>query len=151
MSAIPEIPLRRLCFLLWFGSCILVASTWAQTTQEETLSGPDSHETGQGQLDHLFGDWGGIRSRLQERGINLDLHYISDSLWNIKSVQPERLVSWNRFFSMEILDDQSISHGRASCSSHSLACTPTPLRCRASWQSASGSCRSGDPQSSPGG
>jgi len=46
--------------------------------------------------EHLFGDWGGIRSRLQERGINFDLHYISDSLWNIKSVQPERLATWNR-------------------------------------------------------
>jgi carbohydrate-selective porin OprB len=46
---------------------------------------------------HLFRDWGGIRSCLQERGINLDLHYVGDSLWNIESVQPERLASWNRF------------------------------------------------------
>jgi carbohydrate-selective porin OprB len=96
MSAIRENPLRRVCFFLWFGSCILAASTWAQTTQEKTLSGPDSHETSQGVHEHLFGDWGGIRSRLQERGINFDLHYISDSLWNIKSVQPERLATWNR-------------------------------------------------------
>jgi porin len=97
MSTICENPVRRICFLVGVGSCILAASTWAQTAQEETLSGPDRHETRQGPHDHLFGDWRGVRSRLQERGINFDFHYISDSLWNVKSVQPERLASWNRF------------------------------------------------------
>jgi len=92
----PYMSLPRIAFLLWFG-CILAVPTCAQTAEPETLSGPESHETGHGPQDHLFGNWGGIRSSLQERGINFDLHYISDSLWNIKSVQPERLASWNRF------------------------------------------------------
>jgi carbohydrate-selective porin OprB len=91
----PYKSLLGIVFLWWFG-CILAGSTCAQNVQEETLSGPDRHETGQGPRDHLFGNWGGIRSRLQQRGINFDLHYISDSLSNIKSVQPERLASWNR-------------------------------------------------------
>jgi porin len=69
---------------------------FAQAAGGETLSGPDRHETGLGQQEHLFRDWGGVRSRLEERGIDLDLHYISDSLWNIKSAQPARLASWNR-------------------------------------------------------
>ena len=30
---------------------------------EETLSGPDIHETGQGAHGHLFGDWGGLCGR----------------------------------------------------------------------------------------
>ena len=63
----------------------------------ETLSGPDSHETGQGPHGHLFGDWDGERSRLLERGVRFDFQYISDSLWNLKSEQPERFASWNRF------------------------------------------------------
>jgi porin len=38
--------------------------------------------------------WG---ADLQERGVNFDFQYVSDSLWNLKSVQPERFASWNRF------------------------------------------------------
>ena len=30
-------------------------------------------------------------------GVRFDFQYISDSLWNIKSEQKERLASWNRF------------------------------------------------------
>jgi porin len=64
---------------------------------DETLGGPDSHETGQGPHGHLFGDWGGERSRLLDRGVRFDFQYVSDSLWNLESVQPERFASWNRF------------------------------------------------------
>src|SRR5271156_1772854 len=78
------------------GMSISPPPAYSQTQQGETLSGPDSHETGLGPDGHLFGDWGGERSRLLERGVNFDLQYISDSLWNIKSVQKERLASWNR-------------------------------------------------------
>jgi len=76
---------------------ILVAPLQGQATQEETLSGPDSHETGQGPHGHLFGGWGGERARLLERGVRFDFQYVSDSLWNIKSEQRERFASWNRF------------------------------------------------------
>ena len=64
---------------------------------DETLGGPDSHETGQGPHGHLFGEWGGERPRLLERGVRFDFQYVSDSLWNVESVQPERFASWNRF------------------------------------------------------
>jgi len=40
---------------------------------------------------------GGLRSHLLERGVRFDFQYVSDSLWNIKSEQKERLASWNRF------------------------------------------------------
>ena len=33
---------------------------------------------------------------MQERGVNLDLQYISDFLWNIKSPQNERLAAFDR-------------------------------------------------------
>jgi porin len=84
--------LFSLCVWLWFYAVPVCAQQ-----QEETLSGPDSHETGQGPHGHLFGDWDGLRSRLLERGVRFDFQYISDSLWNLKSEQPERFASWNRF------------------------------------------------------
>lgn len=76
---------------------IFASPAYSQSALEEPLSGPDNHETGQGPRGHLFGDWGGERSRLSERGVNFDFQYISDSLWNVKSEQKERLASWNRF------------------------------------------------------
>jgi porin len=84
-------------FLLLFGLCIFAAPAYSQIAQEETLGGPDSHETGQGPHGHLIGEWGGERSRLLERGVKFDFQYVSDSLWNIKSEQKERFASWNRF------------------------------------------------------
>jgi porin len=81
---------------LWSGSNTFVPPAVSQTQQEETLSGTDSHE--RARLEgHLFGDWRGARTRSAERGVTFDLHYISDSLWNLKSEQPERFASWNRF------------------------------------------------------
>jgi porin len=87
----------RFLFLLWCGLYVFLFPVHAQTLQEETLSGPDSHETGQGPHGHLFGTWGGERTHLLERGVRFDFQYISDSLWDIKSEQKERFASWNRF------------------------------------------------------
>jgi carbohydrate-selective porin OprB len=75
---------------------ILATSSHAQAQHEDTLSGPDSHETSPRQQRHLFGEWGGERTRLFERGVRFDLQYISDTLWNVKSVQKERVASFNR-------------------------------------------------------
>jgi carbohydrate-selective porin OprB len=77
--------------------CIFSLLARSQTAQEEPVPGPDSHETGQGPHGHLFGDWGGERTRLLQRGVKFDFQYVSDSLWNIKSEQKERFASWNRF------------------------------------------------------
>jgi porin len=92
------------------GMSIFGPPAYSQTQQGETLSGPDSHETGLGPHGHLFGDWGGERSRLLERGVNFDLQYISDSLWNIKSVQKERLASWNRVRGTVDIDFGALVH-----------------------------------------
>jgi porin len=87
----------RCLFSLFLGVSLFALPVRSQAQQQEPLPGPDSHETGQGPLGHLFGTWGGERTRLQERGVNFDFQYVSDSLWNLKSVQPERFASWNRF------------------------------------------------------
>jgi hypothetical protein len=86
-----------LLILLSFGSRILVASAYPQPSQDESLIGPDSHETGQGPHGHLFGDSGGERSRLSELGVRFDFQYISDSLANFDGAQEDRFASWNRF------------------------------------------------------
>jgi porin len=77
--------------------CIFASRGSCQNPQDESLSGPDRHETGQGPHGHLFGDWDGERSRLLERGVRFDFQYISDSLWNLESEQAQRFASWNRF------------------------------------------------------
>jgi carbohydrate-selective porin OprB len=68
----------------------------AQSRDDETLPGPNVHGYVQGLHGHVFGDWGGERSRLEEEGVDFDLQYISDTLWNVKSVQKERLANWSR-------------------------------------------------------
>ena len=69
---------------------------YPQTSIGETLSGPDSHETGQGPHGHLLGDWGGVRPYLFERGVRFDFQYISDNLTNVHSDRNDRFVSWDR-------------------------------------------------------
>jgi len=86
----------RIAFLMGSALCVLVLPAWAQDQLEDTLGGPDSHETGQGPHGHLFGEWDGERTRLEERGVRFDFQYVSDSLWNIHSEQNERSASWNR-------------------------------------------------------
>ena len=89
--------IRKVVCVMSAALCLFVARAHSQEAQEETLGGPDSHETGQGPHGRIFGAWGGERTRLLERGVRFDFQYVSDSLWNIKSEQKERLASWNRF------------------------------------------------------
>jgi porin len=69
---------------------------YPQSSIGETLSGPDSHETGQGPHGHLLGDWGGVRPYLFEQGVRFDFQYISDNLANVHSDRNDRFVSWDR-------------------------------------------------------
>ena len=64
--------------------------------QEETLAGADAHQIGAGARGHLFGDWGGARSRWLERGVRFDFHYVSDTLANVVSEQSQKFFGWNR-------------------------------------------------------
>jgi porin len=84
---------------VWVACCVCfcAVAAAAQTEQGETLGGPDSHETGQGPHGHLFGDWNGGRTRLEEHGVKFDLQYVSDSLANVDSEQKDRFTSWDRF------------------------------------------------------
>jgi carbohydrate-selective porin OprB len=86
----------RFAFLTGFLILVVAAPSLCQTQQEETLSGPDTHEIPQRPHGHLFGEWGGERTRLLNRGVRFDFQYITDTLWNVKSPQKERVASFNR-------------------------------------------------------
>ncbi len=89
-----SIPIR----LLSLAFCFLVGSAFAQQEKQEGdgLSGPDVNEHAPNDRGHLFGKWGGERQHLSERGLNIDLQYLSDSLWNLRSAKKERLANWSR-------------------------------------------------------
>ena len=87
----------RLIFLVWAALSLFGARAYSQTGLGETLVGPDSHETPQGPAGHLLGDWGGVRTRLLQRGVRFDFQYISDTLWGFESQQKAQSASWNRF------------------------------------------------------
>jgi porin len=81
---------------LLLGGLLCSAGMAHCQVNEEHLAGPDKGEHEPARQEHFFGDWGGARSRLLERGVKLDLLYAGDQLWNAKSVQPERLAVWTR-------------------------------------------------------
>jgi carbohydrate-selective porin OprB len=83
---------KQWTLLLWMIASFYLAGAHAQTL----LMGVDSHELPDTAKGHLFGDWGGERSKLMERGVTFDFHSISDDLSNIKSQQTERFTSYNR-------------------------------------------------------
>src|SRR5215510_15135269 len=87
----------RLIFLVWAALSVFGARAYSQTGLGETLSGPDSLETPQGAAGHLLGDWGGVRTRLLQRGVRFDFQYISDTLWGFESQQKPQFATWNRF------------------------------------------------------
>jgi carbohydrate-selective porin OprB len=74
------------------------------------LAAPDAHELPDTARGHLFGDWGGVRSHLLERGVKFDLHSISDSLWNLESSQKERFASYNRVRATVDIDLGQLAH-----------------------------------------
>ena len=82
---------------LAIASCVLAEPAHSQTSLQETLSGPDSHEMHPDNQVYLFGDWDGMRTRLRERGVRFDFFYASDTLWGFESEQRRQFASWNRF------------------------------------------------------
>ena len=86
----------KVVFLVWVAWCLFGTRAYSQNGLGETLSGPDSHEIPQGAEGHLLGDWGGVRTRLLQRGVRFDFQYISDTLWGFGSQQKSQFATWNR-------------------------------------------------------
>jgi len=78
-------------FVLLSFSCVCRSQT-----QNDGLSGADAHEDAGSSHEHLFGDWRGKRTELENKGVSCDLQYIADHLWNVGSAQKTRLADWNR-------------------------------------------------------
>ncbi len=103
------------CRSIGLVSCIACSLAFPVRAQQEKqggegLSGPDAHEQAPKDRGHLFGEWDGKRQRLLDRGLDIDLQYISDSLWNVRSVQKERLASWNRVRGTVDIDFSKLTH-----------------------------------------
>ncbi len=96
--------------LLALSCCVLPPMASSQAPDGRSLPGPDAHDSPQGLNGHLSGDWGGARSKLKKQGVDFDFEYISDSLWNIKSTQNERLASWNRGRGTVDIDLGALAH-----------------------------------------
>ena len=82
----------RLVTTVWAAFITLAAHIYPQT-HEETLSGPDTHEKPLADRGYLFGNWGGVRSALLERGVSFDLQYISDNLANVVGAAASTMLS----------------------------------------------------------
>ena len=63
---------------------------------ENTLSGSDQSQHDPVHQAHFFGDWGGKRPELLTKGINFDLQYEGDLLWNVRSSRATRSAAFTR-------------------------------------------------------
>src|SRR5579862_3484303 len=71
---------RRRMLLNVILALMLIVPTWAQTQAPAVDAGAPALDSPSRQ--YLLGDWGGVRSRLAEKGIVFDFFYISDSQGN---------------------------------------------------------------------
>ncbi len=91
--------------IAWTTACCC-----AQAMPTEASSGSNRHEFAPASQVHALGNWGGERTWLERRGVQFDIQYAADHLWNLKSSQPERFASWNRFRGTVDLDLGSLAH-----------------------------------------
>ncbi len=86
----------RTQLLLSAIACCSIALAPPRAVAQYDQTGPDKPEFGSPDRKYLFGDWGGERSRLAERGVVFELHSTGDNLDNVRSQQKERFTSYNR-------------------------------------------------------
>ena len=90
--------MRKMVLVLCFWLALLHPGLLRAQAQamDDTLAGANQLEYPPDEQPHFFGNWNGEREKLLQKGFNFDLQYVSDSLWNIRSVQKERLAVFER-------------------------------------------------------
>jgi carbohydrate-selective porin OprB len=71
---------------IWPASSVFAVDLMTQASQQEQVSqdSPNLQSLpGLGQQSFVFGDWGGLRSWLNNKGIDLGLSYLSEPAWNL--------------------------------------------------------------------
>jgi porin len=103
---------QNLCGILMLLLSLFWLTSWcsAQAVSPEASSGANRHEFAPTNQAHALGNWGGERTQLEEHGVVFDIQYVADHLWNVRSSQPERFASWNRFRGTVDLDLGSLAH-----------------------------------------
>jgi porin len=90
--------MRKVAAVVWIVSICPASSVFSmdlptKAPQQEQLSqsspGPQS-SPGSEQQSFVFGDWGGLRSWLNNRGIDLGLSYLSESAWDVAGGKARR-------------------------------------------------------------
>jgi porin len=100
------------CYARWplLALSVLALPVYSQNTDQETLVGSNSNELAPSERGYVFGNWGGLRTQLEEMGVDFDFQYVSDTLWNLKSVQPDRVAMWNRVRGTVDIDLGRLTH-----------------------------------------
>ena len=84
--------MRKIAVLLsaavavWPASSVFAVDLMTKASQQEQVSqdSPNLQSLpGLGQQSFVFGDWGGLRSWLNNKGIDLGLSYLSEPAWNL--------------------------------------------------------------------
>jgi carbohydrate-selective porin OprB len=71
---------------IWPASSVFAVDLMTKASQQEQVSqdSPNLQSLpGLGQQSFVFGDWGGLRSWLNNKGIDLGLSYLSEPAWNL--------------------------------------------------------------------
>ena len=71
---------------IWPASSVFAVDLMTKASQQEQISqdSPNLQSLpGLGQQSFVFGDWGGLRTWLSNKGIDLGLSYLSEPAWNL--------------------------------------------------------------------
>ena len=100
-NTISSSPRHTLCYLrrlrFTFILVLFLISTVPAWAQNALPGDPPASSAGLLSRNYLLGDWGGLRSRLEEKGITFDLFYITDLQANPSGGLEQTRAGWERF------------------------------------------------------
>ena len=90
-------PVQGFVFLLAICTAASTGCCFSQQPSITATSGPATTETYHGTPQkYLFGDWGGERTKLEEKGVAFDFHYVVDALSDVSGGQAQANTAWGR-------------------------------------------------------
>ncbi len=94
--------LLAVTMIMLSGMAIGQASNSASTTGDKSFNLATQK--------YLFGDWGGSRTDLAEKGVVFDAFYVSDLLDNVKGGEEQKAAGWNRIRGTMDIDFGRLAH-----------------------------------------
>jgi carbohydrate-selective porin OprB len=87
--------IRKLSVLLFLAVTLAGLSTIAIGQSSDSTSATKDKTYNLATSKYLFGDWGGARTKAEEKGVTFDFFYVSDLLDNVKGGR-QKAAGWNR-------------------------------------------------------